>query len=100
MRCPIDLRTQSRLKPGLHTLWLLLPQIDGFCGVGFEGECYFAARAGGLVSGENDFEDCAGIFAGNERLLVIFYTIDEVSHLLNETVVPNLFVDGERPTDC
>src|SRR6266704_754257 len=91
----LELHTSS--GPASLRQRLLLPKVDGFGGVGFEWEQYFAAGAGGLVGGEDDFEDCSGIFAGDERLFIIFYAINEVSHFLNEAIIPDFLVDGEGP---
>jgi hypothetical protein len=73
----------------------LLPQIDWFFGVGLKRKRHFTTGACGFVSGENNFENSAGVFTSDERWFVVFDAVDEVSHFVDEAVVPDFFVNGE-----
>src|SRR5216684_6622877 len=73
------------------------PQINRLGGAGFEWQQDFASGARRFVGGEDYFHYYPRIVAGDDGLFIVLYAIYKVSHLLDEAVIPNLFVNCEGP---
>ena len=78
---------------------LALPQIKWLNRVGLKWQRDFPAGTGGFIGGKQDLHHDPGVFPCDQRLPVMFHTVDKVFHFLNEAVVPSLLVNGKRPTN-